>query len=196
MFKPIKSVSKLLLVASLMGALACPELAHAMPAPQAAAVAQTSTTAKGIVRDEFGDPMIGASIRVVGSATQAAATNIDGEFSIANVKKGAKLQITAVGYSPVEVVWNGTPIEVDLGLNSQQLDEVVVTAMGITREAKTLTYAAQTIKSDGVTRIKETNFINVKILHFSDKFPEFPIGYCFILHYNRKSIIIFFETIL
>ena len=160
MFKPIKSVSKLLLVASLMGALACPELAHAMPAPQAAAAAQTSTTAKGIVRDEFGDPMIGASIRVVGSATQAAATNIDGEFSIANVKKGAKLQITAVGYSPVEVVWNGTPIEVDLGLNSQQLDEVVVTAMGITREAKTLTYAAQTIKSDEVTRIKETNFIN------------------------------------
>ncbi|MDE6039772.1 MAG: SusC/RagA family TonB-linked outer membrane protein, partial [Paramuribaculum sp.] len=84
----------------------------------------------------------------------------DGEFSIKNVKNGTKLQITSVGYKPVAVVWNGTPLDIDMELNTQQLDEVVVTAMGIQREAKTLTYAAQTIKSDEVTRIKETNFVN------------------------------------
>lgn len=156
MLKPIKSVSKLLLVVALLGGMALPEMALAAPAP---AGAQTST-AKGLVRDEFDDPMIGASIRVVGSAAQGAATNIDGEFSIANVKLGSKLQITAVGYKPMEVVWDGKPIDVKLELNTQQLGEVVVTAMGIQREEKTLTYAVQTIKNDEVTRIKETNFVN------------------------------------
>lgn len=159
MLKPIKSVSKLLLVASLMGVMACPDLAQAAPAATVAAP-QGANTATGVIKDEFGDPMIGATIRVAGNPAQGAATNIDGEFSIANVKPGTKLQITSVGYKPMEVVWNGTALDIDMELNTQQLDEVVVTAMGITREAKTLTYAAQTIKNDEVTRIKETNFVN------------------------------------
>lgn len=155
MLKPIKSVSKLLLVVALLGGMAVSVPLTAIPV-----AAQQTSTAKGIVRDEFDDPMIGASIRVMGNATQGAATNIDGEFSITNVKIGAKLQITAVGYKPMEVVWNGTPIDVKLELNTKQLEEVVVTAMGIKREEKTLTYAVQTIKNDEVTRIKETNFVN------------------------------------
>ena len=161
MLKPIKSVSKLIFVASLMGAVAAPAIMHAAPvavaAPQSAT---TGSTATGVIKDELGDPMIGATVRVVGNPSQGSATNIDGEFSIKNVKNGTKLQITSVGYKPVVVVWNGTPLDIDMELNTQQLDEVVVTAMGIQREAKTLTYAAQTIKSDEVTRIKETNFVN------------------------------------
>lgn len=157
MFKPIKSVSKLLLVVSLLGGMAVvPMTAEAAPL----AAGEQTSTAKGLILDEFGDPMIGASIRVVGNASQGAATNIDGEFSIANVKVGTKLQITAVGYKPFEAVWQGTPLEVKMELNTQQLEEVVVTAMGIKREEKTLTYAVQTIKNDEVTRIKETNFVN------------------------------------
>lgn len=106
MFKPIKSVSKLLLVVSLLGGMAVvPMTAEAAPL----AAGEQTTTAKGLILDEFGDPMIGASIRVVGNASQGAATNIDGEFSIANVKVGTKLQITAVGYKPFEAVWQGTP---------------------------------------------------------------------------------------
>lgn len=158
MLKPIKSVSKLLLVAALMGAMACPVFVDAAPLTPAE---QTSgTTAKGIIRDEFGEPMIGASVRVVGNPSQGAATNIDGEFSIANVKPGTKLTITSIGYDPIEVVWDGKPIDVQMGINTKQLEAVVVTAMGIKREEKTLTYAVQTIKSDEVTRIKETNFVN------------------------------------
>lgn len=156
MLKPIKSVSKLLLVVSLLGGMALPVSADAAPL----SAGEQTSTAKGLVRDEFGDPMIGASIRVVGKATQGAATNIDGEFSIPNVKTGTKLQITSVGYKPIEVVWDGTPIDIQMELNTQQLEEVVVTAMGIKREEKTLTYAVQTIKNDEVTRIKETNFVN------------------------------------
>ncbi len=158
MLKPIKSVSKLIIAASLMGVFSCPVFIQAVPAP--AVAAQDVTTASGVVKDELGDPMIGATVRVVGNASQGSATNIDGEFSIKNVKNGTKLQITSVGYKPIVVVWNGTPLDIDMELNTQQLDEVVVTAMGIQREAKTLTYAAQTIKNDEVTRIKETNFVN------------------------------------
>ncbi len=158
MLKPIKSVSKLLLVASLMGVMVWPDAAQA--APVAAAAPQASGAASGVIRDEFDDPMIGATVRVANNPAQGSSTNIDGEFHIANVKPGTKLQITSVGYKPIEVVWNGTPIDLSMQLDTKTLDEVVVTAMGIQREEKTLTYAVQTIKSDEVTRIKETNFVN------------------------------------
>ncbi len=158
MLKPIKSVSKLLLVASLMGFVACPELALA--ASVAIPAEQSANTATGVIIDEIGDPVIGASVRVANNLAQGASTNLDGEFSIANVKAGTKLKITYVGYNTVEVVWNGTPLNVQITPDSKQLEDVVVTAMGIKREEKTLTYAVQTIKNDEVTRIKETNFVN------------------------------------
>lgn len=158
MLKPIKSVSRILLVAAMMGVVCWPDAAYA--APVAAAAPQANGAATGVIRDEFDDPMIGATVRVANNPSQGASTNIDGEFHIANVKPGTKLQITSVGYKPMEVVWNGTPIDMAMQLDTKTLDEVVVTAMGIQREEKTLTYAVQTIKSDEVTRIKETNFVN------------------------------------
>ncbi|MCM1292507.1 MAG: SusC/RagA family TonB-linked outer membrane protein [Bacteroides sp.] len=158
MLKPIKSVSKMILAATLMGSMAWTMPVNAAPVP--AAAVPSSTTASGIVLDEFGDPAIGASVKVANNPTQGAATNMDGEFSITNVKPGTKLIITSIGYKNSEVVWNGEPLEIQLELNSKALDEVVVTAMGIKREEKTLTYAVQTIKNDEVTRIKETNFVN------------------------------------
>ena len=158
MLKPIKSVSKIIIAASLMGAMVWTMPAYAAPAP--AAAAPTANTATGVILDEFGDPMIGASVRVANNPAQGGATNIDGEFSIANVKPGTKLKITSVGYKDTEVVWQGQPIELAMELDSKMLGDVVVTAMGIKREEKTLTYAVQTIKNDEVTRIKETNFVN------------------------------------
>lgn len=141
-----------------MGAMVWPM--PTLAAPLAVSAQQANDTATGVVKDEFGDPMIGASVRVANNPKQGAATNIDGEFNIAGVKPGTKLQITSVGYKPVEIVWNGTPLDIDMELNTKMLDAVVVTAMGIQREEKTLTYAVQTIKNDEVTRIKETNFVN------------------------------------
>lgn len=158
MLKPIKSVSKIIIAVSLMGTMVWTMPAYAAPAP--AAAAPTANAATGVILDEFGDPMIGASVRVANNPAQGSATNIDGEFSIANVKPGTKLKITSVGYKDAEVVWQGQPIEFTMELNSKMLGDVVVTAMGIKREEKTLTYAVQTIKNDEVTRIKETNFVN------------------------------------
>ncbi len=158
MLKPIKSVSKLLLVASLMGFMAWPEPVSA--APVAIPAEQSANTATGVVYDEAGEPVIGASVRVADNLAQGGSTNFDGEFNIANVKPGTKLKITYVGYNEVFVVWNGTPLDIHLVPDAKMIDEVVVTAMGIKREEKTLTYAVQTIKNDEVTRIKETNFVN------------------------------------
>ena len=158
MLKPIKSIHKLLLVAALTGIAAFPATINA--APEAAVAPQAQTTATGVVYDEFGDPMIGASVVVANNPSQGAGTNIDGEFSITNVKPGTKLTITMIGYRAVTVTWDGTPLKIDMETDAKVLGDVVVTAMGIQREEKTLTYAVQTIKADEVTRIKENNFVN------------------------------------
>ena len=121
--------------------------------------AQQSTTATGTLYDSSGEPIIGATVMVAGTSKVVAA-DLDGNFSIPDVAVGSKLIFRALGFKQAEVEWKGTPIEYTMEEESSTLNEVVVTAMGINREAKTLTYATQTIKSDEVTRIKETNFIN------------------------------------
>lgn len=127
---------------------------------QTAAVQAAKTAATGTVLDEEGEPMIGATVQVADNHSKGAGTDLNGQFSIPDVAVGTKLKISAVGYKPVTVTWQGTPIEVQLEFAAQELGEVVVTAMGIQREAKTLTYATQTVKADEVTRIKSTNFVN------------------------------------
>ncbi|MDE6782322.1 MAG: TonB-dependent receptor plug domain-containing protein, partial [Paramuribaculum sp.] len=158
MLKPILSIHKLLLVAALMGVAVFPATISA--APEAAVAPQAQTTATGVVYNEFGDPEIGVSVVVANNPTQGSSTNIDGEFSIPNVKLGTQLQITMIGCRPVTVKWEGTPLTINLESDAKVLGDVVVTAMGIKREEKTLTYAVQTIKADEVTRIKENNFVN------------------------------------
>lgn len=158
MLKPIQSIHKLLLVAALMGGAVYPVSISA--APEAAVAPQAQTTATGVVYNEFGDPEIGVSVVVANNPTQGSSTNIDGEFSIPNVKIGTQLQITMIGCRPVTVKWEGTPLTINLESDAKVLGDVVVTAMGIKREEKTLTYAVQTIKADEVTRIKENNFVN------------------------------------
>lgn len=161
MLTPINSFQKLTLSAVLMlgtGAMTCAyAAASATPMPQTQAQASAAT---GTVTDEEGEPMIGASVQVADNPSKGVATDIDGNFSLPGVASGTKLRISAVGYKPMEVKWEGQPINVQMALFSEQLGEVVVTAMGIQREAKTLTYATQTVKADEVTRIKSNNFVN------------------------------------
>ena len=160
MLKPIRTVSKILVMATLSGMAFVPAVAEAAPAPEAVAQAQNSSTATGVVLDELDEPMIGATVHVANNPSQGGATNIDGEFSITNVKVGTKLKISAIGYKPVEVVWNGTKLSVKLDPDSQVLDEVVVTAMGIKRKESSLTYATQEIKGDDLMKVQDANFVN------------------------------------
>ncbi len=131
--------------------------ASAMPAPQQAAASSAKCT--GTIVDATGEPLIGVSIKVEGT-TNGGTTNIDGEFSLSGVKPGSILNITYVGCAPQKVKWNGTPLNITMLDDSNLLDEVVVTAMGIQRKESSLTYATQEIKGDDLMKVQDANFVN------------------------------------
>ncbi|MDE7443244.1 MAG: SusC/RagA family TonB-linked outer membrane protein, partial [Muribaculaceae bacterium] len=109
--------------------------------------------------DGTGEPLIGVSVLVKGTqfGTQ---TNIDGEFSI-NASQGDVLMFSYIGYLSQEITVTGTaPINVTLVEDSKVLDEVVVTALGIKKEAKSLSYNVQQVASNELTRIADANFVN------------------------------------
>lgn len=108
---------------------------------------QQSSTCKGVVIDSTGEPVIGASILVKGTTT-GTITDFDGNFEMPNVKKGATLVISFVGYKTQEVVWNGQALNITLEDDSALLDEVVVTALGMKRSTKALGYAVTEMKGE------------------------------------------------
>lgn len=115
---------------------------------------------KGIILDEKSVPLIGASIKIKGSA-QATVADIDGKFMFKNIAPDAILVISFIGYISQEVNINGkTSIEIKMVSDAKNLSEVVVTALGIKRSEKSLSYAAQTVKGDEVTRVKTDNMMN------------------------------------
>ena len=116
-------------------------------------------TLKGKVSDDKGLPVPGASVRLKGTAS-GAVTDGDGVFTINYPGKGS-LVITAIGYVAKEVVLTGqTTVTVTLSTDATTLDEVVVTALGIKREKKILTYSTQEIKGEQLTQSKEPNLVN------------------------------------
>ena len=89
-------------------------------------------TVKGVVNDNIG-PVVGAGVVVQGT-TNGVITDFDGSFTLNNVPTGATLEVTCIGYKPVQVVYDGSPVNVLLVEDNELLDEVVVTALGISRE--------------------------------------------------------------
>ena len=123
-------------------------VAMAAPVPQA----QESTeqvVVKGQVLDENGEPLIGASVRVIG-ANVGTATDIDGRYSI-KAPRGATLRVSCVGYNTREVRVDGSDLTIieepasaiEEPASAYDLSEVVVTALGIKKEAKSLSYNVQ-----------------------------------------------------
>ncbi len=89
----------------------------------------------GNVHDEAGEPIIGASVIVVG-ATTGVATDFDGNFVLNNVPANGKLKVTYIGYNPAEVSIKGqSNIDVTLVEDSQVLDEVVVVGYGTMKKS-------------------------------------------------------------
>ena len=151
--------------ASLLAAsvIACGQMLSAAPSnaaePQAAVASATAGSATGVVLDESGEPLIGVSVSVDGKAVGV--TDMDGRFSV-KAKPGQSLKFTYVGLSPetVKVPADGQPLNVVLKEDSKVLSEVVVTALGIKRESKALSYNVQEVKADQLTTVKDANFIN------------------------------------
>ena len=107
------------------------------------AVAQTQVTGT-VVSGEDGEPIVGASVKVSGTKT-GTITDVDGKFAL-NVPEGTKLVVTYLGMLPktVNASVSGA-MKIKLDPDNKVLDEVVVTAMGITREKKALGYASQVL---------------------------------------------------
>ena len=126
--------------------------------------AQTSTVTGIVLSAEDGEPVVGASVLVEGESVGAlgSITNIDGKFSIKNVPNSAKtLRISYVGMQTQSLdIVRGKPMRIVLRANAEVLDEVVVTAMGISRSEKTLGYSATTVKSDEIISARTTNVAN------------------------------------
>ena len=114
----------------------------------------------GVIRDENGDPVIGATVRQKG-AQGGAITDLDGRFTLM-VDEGSELEISYIGYN-TKTVRVGRHNTYDISLsagNAKELNEVVVTALGIKREQKALSYNVQQVGGDALAANKDANFIN------------------------------------
>lgn len=114
----------------------------------------------GKVTDEDGSPLIGASVLAKGTQV-GALTDADGNFKL-DVPTGAdSVLISYVGYAAQAFSITGkSAIDVSLVASDVTLDDVVITSLGIAREAKTLGYAAQEVEGQALTQARETNFVN------------------------------------
>lgn len=113
----------------------------------------------GLVSDDMG-PLIGVNVLVKGTNV-GAITDMDGNFTLVTTEANPVLQISYIGYTTQEIaVVDNTPLNVKLLSDALQIEEVVVTALGIKRATKALSYNVQEIKNDDITQNKDANFVN------------------------------------
>ncbi|MEH6307026.1 SusC/RagA family TonB-linked outer membrane protein [Olivibacter sp. CPCC 100613] len=124
--------------------------------------AQTRSITGKVSDQTDGQPLPGVSIKVKGTNT-GTSTDGEGRFSLQTSLNKVSLEISFLGYESqtVSVPPNAnTPLNIALLASDNKLNEVVVTALGIERKAKSLTYSTQVVKGDELTRVKDVNPMN------------------------------------
>lgn len=111
---------------------------------------QAAAQCSGVVVDNTGEPLIGATVRVVGT-DQGTITDIDGKFSIPNVRVGAMIEISYVGYGSQQIKFDGKPLRVVLKEDSAVLDEVVVIGYGVTQKRAKVTNSISKVSEETLT---------------------------------------------
>jgi len=157
MIKPMLSVRAMLLIAMLTGGAG-----SFVPATLQAATSsvQQKAVLKGRVIDTTGEPAVGAYVIVVGAGT-GTTTEQNGAFTLKNVKPGSTIKVSLIGYKSQTVKWDGSSeLNFTLEEETSNLNEVVVTAMGITRKASSLTYSTQLLRSDELMKVQDPNLVN------------------------------------
>lgn len=114
-------------------------------------VAQNRTVVGTVTSADDGQPVIGASIVVKGT-TIGTVTDMDGKFTLEVPENGKILSISYVGMNPQDVAVKSN-VYVVMQSDTRNLEEVVVTAQGLTRKQKSLGYATQQIKSDDLMQL-------------------------------------------
>lgn len=125
-----------------------------------ASISQQSAkiTTQGTIVDAQGEPLIGVSILEVGT-TNGTITDIDGKFTL-QVASGATLEISYIGYKTQQLPATPDFGTIKMSDDTEVLQEVVVTALGIKREKKALGYAIQEVKGESLVEARETNLAN------------------------------------
>lgn len=114
----------------------------------------------GLVLDDGGFPLIGAGVLIKGTTT-GTVTDIDGRFSLTVPQKGSIVEVSSLGFITYEFsATSEEPLTISLQSDTQTLDEVVVTALGIKRSTKALSYNVQEVASEKITAVKDPNFMN------------------------------------
>ena len=122
------------------------------------AIAQSNSKVTGTVTDLNGEPLIGATVMVKGTK-MGTATDVEGKFSI-KAAQGSTLVVTYIGSKPTEVQVTGSVVNVKVADGTTNLDEVVVTALGIKKDKKSLGYAVDDLKAEELMRNKSANPLN------------------------------------
>lgn len=123
------------------------------------AVAQDNVAVRGRVSDADGSPLTGVSVSVDGTGT-GSTTDASGNYSI-NAPKDGILVFSYVGFVSQKIPVNGQQtINVVMEATSTALEEVVVTALGIERQARSLTYSTQRVDTEQLTKAREPNIMN------------------------------------
>jgi TonB-linked SusC/RagA family outer membrane protein len=126
------------------------------PSPYGTENVQQQKRLSGIITDVDG-PVPGAAISVKGT-TNASMTDENGKYTLSNVPDGATLVVSYVGYVTKEIKYAGqATLDITLETNATELDEVVVTALGIRKESKKLGYAVSTISANDLTKAASPN---------------------------------------
>ena len=112
----------------------------------------------GTVVDANGDPLIGVAIQIKGTTT-GTITGIDGDFAL-DARKGDVLVVSYIGYATQNITVDKPSLAIRMKEDTEVLDEVVVTALGIKKEAKSLSYNVQQVDNSEITRIADANFVN------------------------------------
>lgn len=125
-------------------------------------IAANPVQVKGRVTDSNGVPIIGASVVIKGT-TIGVSTDVDGTFSlqVPPPTETALLEISYLGYDPATVVVGSrTSFDIALHESASEIESVVVTALGIKRQEKALSYNVQQVEAKDITTVKDANFIN------------------------------------
>ena len=153
-------VYRLLLVVLLLGVPFIGTHAEGLSVSNVAAVDQTSNVITGNVVDENGEPLIGVSVAVKGESGLAV-TDIDGNYRITVTGANPTLVFSYIGFGTQEVAVNGRQtVNVTLREEGRMIEEVVVTALGIKRAEKALSYNVQKVGGEDLVTVKNANFMN------------------------------------
>ncbi|MCD7936219.1 MAG: TonB-dependent receptor [Tannerellaceae bacterium] len=115
---------------------------------QAVLIYAQERTVSGVVTDEFGEPLIGATVLIKGTS-RGVITDIDGKYLHTHVQDGAILQVSYIGYDTKEIVVHGNILNVTLENATTQLDDIIVVAYGTASKAG-YTGSASTVKKEAI----------------------------------------------